>query len=287
MPETVRVGVFGSGGAKKATVRSGDVVTLRNVRDALRLPAPTVTELLPERRLLVTYWVRNSDGSHRQKRVEVSARDVETAEPTFSIGNVVRVTKAVSPILVDVGTEGKLLGGDGRTWVVAFRVDRVKGAPLGSVLNVTHEGVPGTALELVKEEESEYDEEESEYESSEGEEEEKVAPLPAVPARTVVPKDTDSSLWNTTPVTSVLAASKAPSRKESSVLSHGNSVVGCTAVSSVLSSALSEFANLSREHVAALKAAGATNAQLCIMDTNEAVFRLTPGRAVAAYKKGL
>lgn len=286
MPETIRVGVFGTEGRKKTVLRVGDAVTLTKIPDALRLPSPVVTELLPGRRLVVTYWVRaGSTGAHRQKRIEVSARDVETAAPTFSIGNVVRVKRAMTPVLVDVGTEGKLIGGDGKTWHVSFRVKEVNGTPLDTMLNVSQEGVPGDALELVKEEESEEFESEEEEEESEDE----VAPLPE--KRTVLPRDTDSTLWNTSPVTSVVQKSRSsePRSNEprSSVLSGGaSSVVGCTAVSSVLSSTLSQFGNLSPAHVAALKAAGASNAQLCIMDADEAFYTLAPARAVAKFKKG-
>ena len=277
-PRSLRVRVYNSD-SKKTALHCGDAVSLDTVPNALRLPAPTIVKLLPGRRAVVNYWVHNArDGTHRMESTEMSARHMRTAAPTFAIGNVVRVKKKAPLVLVDVGTKGKLIGGDGNSWHVAFRVERVNGVELDAPLNVSQEGVPGEALEFVQEEESEGDEQESEESSSasvsdhvQGGESEWGTFGPGASTLT-------STLWKQSPVTVAPSASGRVSVAQTAV---GQTPVSCA--SSVTRSTITQ--HLTPAHVSALRAVGASAAQVCVMDMDATYYTLSPDAAARLFKQ--
>lgn len=161
------------GGSKKVRVRRGDnVLILKPMRERVaKFPSPRITRLHKKgARLVIDVQYQTED---KKTRVEsFLANELESVLPLFRIGDKVVVKQAHPSVVVSVGTRGTVVGGDGNTYHVSFVMNTLpSGEELATPIRVSQDCVEAAALEQVAASESEYSSSEHSSDHSESEEE--------------------------------------------------------------------------------------------------------------------
>lgn len=144
-------------GGKKVGLREGDTVDFVHPPDNLVLqPPPMLRELIKQGRktmAVVEYQMRkNPEISDvvETRTLTCGSQDLKPAQCILQIGDYVIVSPNAKRTLVLPGTEGIIVGGDGKQYVVSFTMRRFPGEDndLDRAFMVTQEGVPAESLIL-------------------------------------------------------------------------------------------------------------------------------------------
>ncbi len=157
------------GGNKKVRARRGDNVLITKSLDerVSKFPSPRIVKLHKRgARLLIDVQYQTED-----KRTRVGsflANELESVQPLFKIGDKVVVKQPHPSVVVSVGSRGTVVGGDGHTYHVTFVMHTSPtGLELDPPVRVSQDRVDASALEQVSASESEYDPDSSSEASSE------------------------------------------------------------------------------------------------------------------------
>jgi hypothetical protein len=166
------------GGGKKVRVRRGDnvFITKRLDERVSKFPPPRVVKIHKRgTRLLVDVQYQTDD---KKTRVEsFLANELESVQPLFKIGDKVVVKTAHPSVVVSVGSRGTVVGGDGTTYHVTFVMDTTpSGQQLDAPIRVSQDRVDAAALEQVSDSASDISEEDDSSSDDSISEEEPRAP---------------------------------------------------------------------------------------------------------------
>jgi flagellar biosynthesis GTPase FlhF len=142
---------------RKVRAKVGDNVTIlkkvttkRGKADVAKFPAPHIVEIDKENGRVVAR-VQFHTEAKRALVQSFHGPELQLAEPMFKIGDNVEVVEKQRGVLVPVGTQGTVVGGDGTTFYVNFLVDHGDaGSVFEPTLNVSQDGIQGSALKYVK-----------------------------------------------------------------------------------------------------------------------------------------
>ena len=234
------------------------------------------------------------------------SRHLRATKKVLSIGAKVVVRAQVPGVMVPVGTEGTVVGGDGQTYHITFFLDSFE-----PPITVSHDGVPADAVgvpgqkssvvaddaeesettgegdEGKEEEEQEQGEREDKGEQQEDEEEVETPELPVKPAQSVL----------ATPLRDALAAHLQPEQVD--LLCTYLATLGVQEVTDALTlqGYLAQYlrharldadttAQLPVEHMIALKEAGASDDEITRLARDGVTAKLTVAAAVKRFERG-